>query len=214
MSAAEEVAPEPSVLLHVADHRFDGRACASRTSGCLGSMMFCRRARNKSSVSERSSFFGFMIHPRSVSAGQRNLIRSMRGIPDRKIASFSTSERDFPAIPEACRRPARQAASITCAHSHGRLDRLAKSAMRSCAPSARVPTRQSDRLHCPRPCLRRSPRRPPRPLQVYLPISSTSNTEDREDARSAILLKWPSAPVLTKLADKERIVQVVAGVLR
>jgi hypothetical protein len=47
-----------------------------------------------------------------------------------------------------------------------------------------------------------------------LPISSTSNTEDREDARSAILLKWPSAPVLTKLADKERVVQVVAGVLR
>jgi hypothetical protein len=34
------------------------------------------------------------------------------------------------------------------------------------------------------------------------------------DARSGILLKWPSAPVLTKLADKERIVQVVAGVLR
>jgi hypothetical protein len=28
------------------------------------------------------------------------------------------------------------------------------------------------------------------------------------------MLKWPNAPVLTKLADKERIVEVVAGVLR
>jgi len=34
------------------------------------------------------------------------------------------------------------------------------------------------------------------------------------DARPDILLKWPNAPVLTKLADKERIVEVVAGVLR
>jgi len=34
------------------------------------------------------------------------------------------------------------------------------------------------------------------------------------DARPDILLRWPSAPVLTKLADKERIVEVVAGVLR
>lgn len=34
------------------------------------------------------------------------------------------------------------------------------------------------------------------------------------DARPDILLKWPSAPVLTKLADKGRIVEVVAGVLR
>ena len=34
------------------------------------------------------------------------------------------------------------------------------------------------------------------------------------DVRPDILLKWPSAPVLTKLAGKERIVEVVAGVLR
>jgi CheY-like chemotaxis protein len=34
------------------------------------------------------------------------------------------------------------------------------------------------------------------------------------DARADILLKWPDAPVLTKLADKERVVGVVAGVLR
>jgi|KBSSwiStaDraftv2_1062776.scaffolds.fasta_scaffold45168_3 CheY-like chemotaxis protein len=34
------------------------------------------------------------------------------------------------------------------------------------------------------------------------------------DARPEIMLKWPNAPVLTKLADKERIVEVVAGVLR
>ncbi len=34
------------------------------------------------------------------------------------------------------------------------------------------------------------------------------------DARADILLKWPNAPVLTKLADKERVVEVVAGVLR
>jgi hypothetical protein len=31
--------------------------------------------------------------------------------------------------------------------------------------------------------------------------------------RADILLKWPNAPVLTKLADKERVVEVVAGVL-
>jgi DNA-binding response OmpR family regulator len=34
------------------------------------------------------------------------------------------------------------------------------------------------------------------------------------DARPEILLKWPNAPVLTKLADQERIVEVVAGVIR
>ena len=34
------------------------------------------------------------------------------------------------------------------------------------------------------------------------------------EARADILLKWPDAPVLTKLADKQRIVEVVAGVLR
>jgi len=34
------------------------------------------------------------------------------------------------------------------------------------------------------------------------------------DARPDILLKWRDVPVLTKLADKERIVQAVAGVLR
>ena len=34
------------------------------------------------------------------------------------------------------------------------------------------------------------------------------------DARADILQKWPSAPILTKLADKQRIVEVVAGVLR
>jgi hypothetical protein len=34
------------------------------------------------------------------------------------------------------------------------------------------------------------------------------------DARAEVLLKWPGAPVLTKLANKERIVEVVAGVLR
>ena len=34
------------------------------------------------------------------------------------------------------------------------------------------------------------------------------------DARADILLKWPGAPILTKLADKERIVEVVAGALR
>jgi CheY-like chemotaxis protein len=33
------------------------------------------------------------------------------------------------------------------------------------------------------------------------------------DVRADILLKWPNAPVLTKLADKERVVEVVAGVL-
>ena len=34
------------------------------------------------------------------------------------------------------------------------------------------------------------------------------------DARADILRKWPDAPILTKLADKQRIVEVVAGVLR
>ena len=34
------------------------------------------------------------------------------------------------------------------------------------------------------------------------------------DARADILHHWPEAPVLTKLADKERVVQTVAGVLR
>ncbi|HEY7552779.1 MAG TPA: response regulator [Hyphomicrobiaceae bacterium] len=34
------------------------------------------------------------------------------------------------------------------------------------------------------------------------------------EARPDILLKWPSAPVLTKLADKQRVVEVVAGVIR
>ena len=34
------------------------------------------------------------------------------------------------------------------------------------------------------------------------------------DARTEILQKWPDAPILTKLADKQRIVEVVAGVLR
>jgi hypothetical protein len=33
------------------------------------------------------------------------------------------------------------------------------------------------------------------------------------EARADIMLKWPNAPVLTKLADKERVVEVVAGVL-
>jgi DNA-binding response OmpR family regulator len=34
------------------------------------------------------------------------------------------------------------------------------------------------------------------------------------DVRADILLKWPEAPVLTKLANKERVVEVIAGVLR
>jgi len=34
------------------------------------------------------------------------------------------------------------------------------------------------------------------------------------DARADILQKWPDAPILTKLADKQRMVEVVAGVLR
>jgi CheY-like chemotaxis protein len=34
------------------------------------------------------------------------------------------------------------------------------------------------------------------------------------EARADILRKWPDAPILTKLADKQRIVEVVAGVLR
>lgn len=34
------------------------------------------------------------------------------------------------------------------------------------------------------------------------------------DARADILQKWPDAPILTKLADKQRIVEVVAGLLR
>jgi CheY-like chemotaxis protein len=34
------------------------------------------------------------------------------------------------------------------------------------------------------------------------------------DARADILLKWPDAPLLTKLADKQRVVEVVAGALR
>ena len=34
------------------------------------------------------------------------------------------------------------------------------------------------------------------------------------DARADILRKWPDAPILTKLVDKQRIVEVVAGVLR
>src|SRR5262245_34153483 len=34
------------------------------------------------------------------------------------------------------------------------------------------------------------------------------------EARPDILQKWPDAPVLTKLADRERVVEVVAGVLR
>lgn len=34
------------------------------------------------------------------------------------------------------------------------------------------------------------------------------------DARPDILQMWPKAPVLTKLADKQRVVETVAGVLR
>jgi DNA-binding response OmpR family regulator len=34
------------------------------------------------------------------------------------------------------------------------------------------------------------------------------------DARPEILLRWPDAPVLTKLAHRKRIVEVVAGLLR
>jgi CheY-like chemotaxis protein len=34
------------------------------------------------------------------------------------------------------------------------------------------------------------------------------------NARADILLEWPQAPVLTKLVDKQRVVNVVAGVLR
>jgi CheY-like chemotaxis protein len=34
------------------------------------------------------------------------------------------------------------------------------------------------------------------------------------DVRADILLKWPGAPLLTKLAAKERVVGVVAGLLR
>lgn len=34
------------------------------------------------------------------------------------------------------------------------------------------------------------------------------------EARADILRKWPDAPILTKLADKQRIVEVVARVLR
>jgi len=34
------------------------------------------------------------------------------------------------------------------------------------------------------------------------------------DPRADILQRWPKAPVLTKLADKGRVVEVVAGVLR
>jgi CheY-like chemotaxis protein len=34
------------------------------------------------------------------------------------------------------------------------------------------------------------------------------------DVRADILLKWPGSPLLTKLADKERVVGVVAGMLR
>ncbi len=34
------------------------------------------------------------------------------------------------------------------------------------------------------------------------------------EARTDILRHWPNAPVLTKLADTRRIVEVVAGVLR
>jgi CheY-like chemotaxis protein len=34
------------------------------------------------------------------------------------------------------------------------------------------------------------------------------------DARPDILRKWPSAPILTKLVDKKRIVEVVAGIVR
>ena len=34
------------------------------------------------------------------------------------------------------------------------------------------------------------------------------------EARTEVLRQWPNAPVLTKLADTRRIVEVVAGVLR
>ena len=34
------------------------------------------------------------------------------------------------------------------------------------------------------------------------------------EARADILQKWPAAPVLTKLADKQRVVETVASVLR
>jgi CheY-like chemotaxis protein len=34
------------------------------------------------------------------------------------------------------------------------------------------------------------------------------------EARPEILKRWPSAPVLTKLASKERVVEVVAGLSR
>ena len=34
------------------------------------------------------------------------------------------------------------------------------------------------------------------------------------EARTDVLRRWPDAPVLTKLADTKRVVEVVAGVLR
>jgi CheY-like chemotaxis protein len=34
------------------------------------------------------------------------------------------------------------------------------------------------------------------------------------DARAEIPQKWPDAPILTKLAEKQRIIEVVTGVLR
>jgi hypothetical protein len=34
------------------------------------------------------------------------------------------------------------------------------------------------------------------------------------DARPGILRKWSAAPILTKLVDKKRIVEVIAGIVR
>jgi len=34
------------------------------------------------------------------------------------------------------------------------------------------------------------------------------------EARADILLRWPNAPILTKLADKQRVVETVAAVMR
>src|SRR5262245_59281633 len=62
-------------------------------------MMFSSRRRNKSSVSERSGFLGFMNLPPLQVAEEENLYSLKAANRRSQIARFSTSQRGILAIP-------------------------------------------------------------------------------------------------------------------
>src|SRR5262245_25730558 len=62
-------------------------------------MMFSSRRRNKSSVSERSGFLGFMGSPPAAGRGGRESYSLKAANGRLQIARFPTSQRGIPAIP-------------------------------------------------------------------------------------------------------------------